>query len=133
LSKSLLQSSITTRGPQSGYRAGGSRPCSRSRSPCSNHQSPPAALSQGIARTAVDHVVVVEVLAPITTRGPQSGYRAGGSRPCSRSRSTCSNHQLPPAALSQGIARTAVDHVVVNSVNLLRILLNRKMFSSTIT
>jgi hypothetical protein len=51
-------------------------------------QSPPAALSQGIAQTVVDHVVKVEVLAlhlPITTRGPQSGYRADGSRPCSQS------------------------------------------------
>jgi hypothetical protein len=49
-------------------------------------QSPPAALSQGIAQTVVDHVVKVEVLAlhlPITT-----------------------------AALSQGIAQTVVDPVV---------------------
>jgi hypothetical protein len=34
--------------------------------------SPPAALRQGIARAAVDHVVAVEVLAPVTTRGPQT-------------------------------------------------------------
>jgi hypothetical protein len=107
-------------------------------------QSPPTALGQGNARAAVDHVVDGEVLAPVTTRspqtgkradgsqpcsrrcsslalsfpittcGPQSGYRAGGSRPCGRhGRScSCSNPQSPPAALSQGIAREAVDHVV---------------------
>jgi hypothetical protein len=71
-------------------------------------QSPPAALRQGIARAAVDHVVEDEVLAPVTTRGPdrenartavdhvvdvvedlapvtirgpQTGNRADGSRP----------------------------------------------------
>jgi hypothetical protein len=37
-----------------------------------------------IARTAVDHVVDVDVLAPVTTRGPQTGNRADGSRPWSR-------------------------------------------------
>jgi hypothetical protein len=46
--------------------------------------SPPAALRQGIAQGAVDHVVGIEVLAPVPTRGPQTGNRAGGSRPCSR-------------------------------------------------
>jgi hypothetical protein len=43
-------------------------------------QSPPAALRQGIARAAVDHVVDVAVLAPVTIRGPQTGKRADGSR-----------------------------------------------------
>jgi hypothetical protein len=46
--------------------------------------SPPTALSQGIARTAGNHEVDVEVLAPVTTRGPQTGNRADGSQPCSR-------------------------------------------------
>jgi hypothetical protein len=41
-------------------------------------QSPPAALRQGIPRTAVDHVVDVDVLAPVTSRGPQTGNRADG-------------------------------------------------------
>jgi hypothetical protein len=44
-------------------------------------QSPPAALRQGIARTAVDQEVEVGVLAPVTTRSPQTGNRAAGSRP----------------------------------------------------
>jgi hypothetical protein len=71
-------------------------------------QSPPAALRQGIARPVVDHevgvdvnvvkreasplakssflgpvdhVVDVELFVPVTTRGPQTGNRAGGSRP----------------------------------------------------
>jgi hypothetical protein len=43
----------------------------------------PAALRQGIARTAVDHVVNVEVLAPVTTRDPQTGNREDSSQPCS--------------------------------------------------
>jgi hypothetical protein len=98
-------------------------------------QSPPAALRQGIARKAVDHVdvvavqvVEVKVLAPVAARGPQTGNRAGGCRPCSRSRCICScsgcslgpcSHpitQSPPAALSQGIAWEAVDHEVVVDV-----------------
>jgi hypothetical protein len=45
-------------------------------------QSPPAALRQGITLKAVNHVVNVVVLAPISTRGPQTGNRVGGSRPC---------------------------------------------------
>jgi hypothetical protein len=81
---------VAARGPQTGKRADGSQPCSRR---CSSLALP----------------------LPITTRGPQSGYRAGGSRPCGRRRRSCfcSNPQSPPAALSQGIAREAVDHVVV--------------------
>jgi hypothetical protein len=51
-------------------------------------QSPPAALRQGNARTAVNHVVDVVVVLLFL-------------------------FQSPPAALSQGIAREAVDHVVV--------------------
>jgi hypothetical protein len=47
-------------------------------------QSPPAALRQGIARDVVDREVAVAVLDPVTTRGPQTGNRAGGSQPCSR-------------------------------------------------
>jgi hypothetical protein len=122
---------VTTRGPQTGNRAGGCRPCSCSRCTCSwgpcSHpitQSPPAALSQGVARAAVDHVVVVGVLAPVTTRGPQTGNRAGGCQLCGRSRCTCSwgpcSHpitQSPPAALRQGIARDVVDHEVEVDVN----------------
>jgi hypothetical protein len=59
--------------------------------------SPPAALRQGIARAAVDHVVGIEVLAPVTTRGPQTGSRAGGCRPCSCSGSPCSSHHPRPS------------------------------------
>jgi hypothetical protein len=40
-----------------------------------------AALRQGIAWDVVDHEVDVDVNVPITTRGPQAGYRAGCSRP----------------------------------------------------
>jgi hypothetical protein len=47
-------------------------------------QSPPAALRQGIVWTAVDHVVNVDVLAPVTTRSPQTGNGTDGSRPRSR-------------------------------------------------
>jgi hypothetical protein len=57
-------------------------------------QSPPAALRQGIARRAVDHVVDVEVLVPVTTRGPQTGNRADGSPPFLRDFSlACTNEQ----------------------------------------
>jgi hypothetical protein len=84
---------VTTRGPQTGNRADGSRPCSRCH--CL-FQSPPAALQQGIAQTAVDHEVDVEVLALVTTRGPQSRNRADGSRPCSRFGCPCSCHHPRP-------------------------------------
>jgi hypothetical protein len=47
--------------------------------PLSTFHLPPAALSQGIAQTAVDHEFDVEVLAPVTTHGPQTGNRADGS------------------------------------------------------
>jgi hypothetical protein len=43
-------------------------------------QSPPAALSQGIAREAVDPVVVVEVLAPITNHHPRPSVRVSLGR-----------------------------------------------------
>jgi hypothetical protein len=47
--------------------------------PLSTFHLPTTALSQGIARKAVDHEVDVEVLAPVTSRGPQTGNRADGS------------------------------------------------------
>jgi hypothetical protein len=49
--------------------------------PLSTFHLPPAALSQRIARKAVDHEVDVEVLAPVTTRDPQTGNCADGSQP----------------------------------------------------
>jgi hypothetical protein len=50
--------------------------------------SPPAALRQGIAREAVNHIVAVVFVVPVAARGPQTGNRAGGCRLCSR-RSRC--------------------------------------------
>jgi hypothetical protein len=68
---------------------------------CFNH-SPPAARRQGVARADFDLVVDVMFLPiqSLTIGGPQTGYCAEGSRPCSQYKSNSS----PTTALRQGIA-----------------------------
>jgi hypothetical protein len=50
------------------------------------YHSPPAALRQGVAQAVFD--LVVDIMSVpfqyFTPRGPQTGYRTEGSRPCSR-------------------------------------------------